>query len=150
MTTTRRPRPGRRTASAPLRLRRRRPRRRRKVALAIVLATIVLLVAGIGAGSAVLAGSRCDLDNLKQTQIGQNTFVYAADSSLLGVIPAERNRQVVPLEEISPWLTKATVAIEDRRFYSHGGIDPVGILRALVADVSAGHDAATAPRTARP
>src|SRR2546425_1062475 len=36
-------------------------------------------------------------------------------------------------------MPKATVAIEDRRFYEHGGIDPVGILRALVADVSAGH-----------
>ncbi len=35
-------------------------------------------------------------------------------------------------------MPKATVAIEDRRFYSHGGIDPVGILRAFVADVSAG------------
>jgi penicillin-binding protein 1A len=36
-------------------------------------------------------------------------------------------------------MPKATVAIEDRRFYRHGGIDPVGILRAFVADVSAGH-----------
>jgi penicillin-binding protein 1A len=36
-------------------------------------------------------------------------------------------------------MPKATVAIEDRRFYRHGGVDPVGILRALVADVSAGH-----------
>ena len=35
-------------------------------------------------------------------------------------------------------MPKATVAIEDRRFYEHGGIDPEGILRALVADVSAG------------
>src|SRR4029077_3280211 len=40
---------------------------------------------------------------------------------------------------ISSWMPKATVAIEDRRFYQHGGVDPVGILRALVADVSAGH-----------
>ena len=39
---------------------------------------------------------------------------------------------------MSPWLPKATVAIEDRRFYQHGGIDSVGIARALWADVSAG------------
>ena len=35
-------------------------------------------------------------------------------------------------------MPKATVAIEDRRFYSHGGVDPVGIARAVVADVQAG------------
>ena len=64
-------------------------------------------------------GSRCDLSALRATKIGQNTFVYAADNSLLGVIPAERNRQVVTLAEISPWLQKATVAIEDRRFFYH-------------------------------
>jgi penicillin-binding protein 1A len=49
------------------------------------------------------------------------------------------NRTAVPLRAINPWVPKATVAIEDRRFYQHGGIDPEGILRALVADLSAGH-----------
>ena len=83
-------------------------------------------------------GSNCNLDALEQTQIGENTFVYAADSSLLGVIPAERNRQEVSLAEISPWLTKATVAIEDQRFFAHGGIDAEGIARALWRDVKAG------------
>ena len=39
---------------------------------------------------------------------------------------------------MSPWLTRATVAIEDRRFYSHGGVDAEGIARALWRDVKAG------------
>ena len=100
---------------------------------------VVLLAAGIAAGSAVLAfGSRCDLAALHPTRIGQNTFVYAADGSLLGVIPAERNRQVVALGRISPWLRSATVAIEDRRFYEHGGLDAEGIARAVWRDVKAG------------
>jgi penicillin-binding protein 1A len=83
-------------------------------------------------------GSRCDLDALRPTRIGQNTFVYAADGSLLGVIPAERNREVVTLGRMSPWLRQATVAIEDRRFYEHGGLDAEGIARALWRDVKAG------------
>src|SRR6478672_1448441 len=70
--------------------------------------------------------------------VGQNTFVYAANGSELGVIPAERNRTPVARNEISPWMPRATVAVEDRRFYKHGGVDPVGIARALVADVKAG------------
>ena len=82
--------------------------------------------------------SGCDFSQLPDESIGQNTFVYAADGSLLGSIPAEQNRQVVRLGEMSPWVPKATVAIEDRRFYAHSGVDAEGIVRALWADVSAG------------
>ena len=39
---------------------------------------------------------------------------------------------------MSPWLSKAAVAIEDRRFYQHGGVDYVGIVRALWRDIGAG------------
>ena len=105
----------------------------------LAVLAVVFAGAGIATGAAVLAlGPRCDLDALHPVTIGQNTFVYAADGSLLGVIPAERNRQVVPLRQMSPWLTKATVAIEDRRFYQHGGVDAEGIMRALWRDVKAG------------
>ncbi len=102
---------------------------------------LVLLVAAVGvaASAAVLTfRPRCDLSALKPVKIGENTFVYAADGSLLGAIPAERNREVVPLRSMSPWLTRGTVAIEDRRFYSHGGVDAEGIARALWRDVKAG------------
>ena len=68
-----------------------------------------------------------------------NSLVYGANGDLIGVLPAVENRTAVVPNAISPWMPKATVAIEDRRFYHHGGVDPVGILRALVADVSAGH-----------
>jgi penicillin-binding protein 1A len=64
--------------------------------------------------------------------------VYAADGSSLGSIPAERNRQPVALSDISPWMRNATIAIEDRRFYSHGGVDYEGIARALWRDVTQG------------
>ena len=54
------------------------------------------------------------------------------------MIPAERNRQPVELTRISPWMPKATVAIEDRRFYAHNGVDAEGIARAIWKNVSAG------------
>ena len=69
---------------------------------------------------------------------GSNSFIYAANGSLLGSIPAEKNRQPVTLAQTSRWMPKATVAIEDRRFYSHGGVDFQGIGRAIVNDVRAG------------
>ncbi|HEY4977097.1 MAG TPA: transglycosylase domain-containing protein, partial [Gaiellaceae bacterium] len=75
--------------------------------------------------------------SLKDVGIGQNSFVYAADGSLLGSIQTAENRQVVGWNEISPWMPKAVVAIEDKRFYEHGGVDYVGIVRAAVADLRA-------------
>lgn len=108
--------------------------------LAIAVAvTLIAVVGGIAAAGGVYAfGPSCDLDALHPISIGENTFVYAADGSLLGGIPAERNREVVPLDRISPWMPRATVAIEDRRFYNHSGVDAEGIARAVVRDVQAG------------
>jgi penicillin-binding protein 1A len=96
-------------------------------------------VAGVGGGAAVFAyGSSCDLDSLREVKIGENTFVYAADGSLLGSIPAERNREAVEAGDMSIWMRKATIAVEDRRFFAHGGIDIEGIARAAVTDIKAG------------
>ena len=140
MSPSRRPRPSRQPAPTPIRLRRRRQRAGHRGRLvALLLAVVVLVAAGIAGATAVMTfAPRCDLSALHPVKIGQNTFVYAADGSRLGAIPAERNRQVVPLARMSRWLPLATVAIEDRRFYAHGGIDAEGIARALWRDLNAG------------
>jgi penicillin-binding protein 1A len=82
--------------------------------------------------------SQCDLSSLKPISIGTNSFVTAADNTFLGTIPAKRNRQQLTLAQISPWLPKATVAIEDRRFWQHGALDYAGIARAAIADLKSG------------
>ena len=123
------------------RLRQRARRRRRRAAAGLVLGVAALAGGGLiaaGFGSAVAFRSSCSLSALRPVSIGQNSFVYAADGSLLGSIPAERNRQPVPLRAVSPWVRKGTVAIEDRRFYEHGGVDYEGIARALLRDIRAG------------
>src|SRR3990170_107759 len=124
------------------RLRRRRERSvaRRAVLLLAVGAVLAVLAAAAATtltGAAAFASS-CTLSSLEPVAIGQNSFVYAADGSLLGSIPAEKNRQPLQLDEMSPWLGKATVAIEDRRFYEHGGLDYEGILRAALKNVEKG------------
>jgi penicillin-binding protein 1A len=124
------------------RKRRERTKRHRKrfahlVAGGALITLLVLVVSGF-TGAAVWMSS-CDLNDLKPVNNGQNSFVYAADGSLLGSIPAEKNRQPVDLSQMSKWVPEATVAIEDRRFWSHGALDYPGIVRALWADVRAGH-----------
>jgi penicillin-binding protein 1A len=105
--------------------------------LAIVLTGIAVLVAAAFTGAQAFVNS-CSLASLKPVSIGQNSFVYAADGSLLGSIPAEQNRQPVALDQISPLLAEATVAIEDKRFYSHSGVDYEGIIRAAVKNLQEG------------
>ena len=104
-----------------------------------VVVALLAAAAGIGGGAAVIAyGSSCDLDSLRSVEIGSNSFVYAADGSLLGSIPAEKNREPVTAGDMSIWVRKATIAIEDRRFFDHDGVDVEGIARAAVANVQAG------------
>jgi len=117
----------------------RRPRRRRRLLVVLAIAIPLALLALTAAGGAVYFGSSCDLSSLRPVRQADSSLVYGANGSLIGVLPAVENRTAVSPDAISSWMPKATVAIEDRRFYQHGGVDPVGILRAFVADVSAGH-----------
>ena len=117
----------------------RRPKpRRRRLLVVFAIATPLALLALTAAGGAVYFGSSCDLSALHPVRQADSSLVYGANGALIGVLPAVENRTTVTRAEISPWMPKATVAIEDRRFYRHGGIDAVGIVRAFVADVSAG------------
>jgi len=61
----------------------------------------------------------------------QGSKVYMADGSLLTTF-ADESRQYVPISDISDYMQKAQVAIEDHRYYSHGAIDPIGMLRAAL------------------
>jgi penicillin-binding protein 1A len=114
------------------------PKRRRRVLVVLAIAIPLALLALTAAGGAVYFGSSCDLSSLRPVRQADSSLVYGANGGLIGVLPAVENRTAVAREAISRWMPKATVAIEDRRFYQHGGIDPIGILRAFVADVSAG------------
>jgi penicillin-binding protein 1A len=123
------------------RLRRRRKPSKRRLLLGFAVA-VVAVIAAVLAGAAItgqaLVFGSCKLNQLRPITLGENSFLFASDGSLLGVIPSKRNRQPLKLGQISPWLPKATVAIEDRRFWVHGALDYQGIARALYADAQAG------------
>ncbi|MBI5619461.1 penicillin-binding protein, partial [Candidatus Gottesmanbacteria bacterium] len=74
---------------------------------------------------------------LSQYNIPQSTKVYDRMGRLLFDIYAQQNRTPVPLSDIPLVVRQATIAIEDRDFYRHRGIDPVrGMLRAVVATIT--------------
>jgi penicillin-binding protein 1A len=69
------------------------------------------------------------IDQLAVPKRPPNVAILASDGSLLANRGETGGRTVV-LKELPPYLPKAFVAIEDRRFYGHLGIDPIGIARA--------------------
>jgi membrane peptidoglycan carboxypeptidase len=114
-------------------------------ALALLLA--FLLIAGLGgvltaglmmpavAGASVLAEATTNVftdlpTELAEQPLSEKSTVLANDgTTVLATFYAE-NRIVVPLDKIAPIMQTAVIAIEDKRFYEHGGVDPTGIVRA--------------------
>ena len=76
-----------------------------------------------------------DAGKLRYYEPSETTRIYSADGHLIATLFRE-NRTWTPIDEISPYLRKAVLAIEDSRFYQHRGVDPVGIARAAVYDIT--------------
>ncbi|MFE2580974.1 transglycosylase domain-containing protein [Streptomyces sp. NPDC059378] len=72
--------------------------------------------------------------NLKTPPLSQRTTILDADGGQIATVYS-RDRTVVELKNISPYMQKAIVAIEDSRFYQHGAVDLKGVLRALNKNV---------------
>ncbi len=68
----------------------------------------------------------------------QSTTIYDRYDQAATEVFVDQNRTPVSLAELPPYLSQAFVAAEDNRFYEHSGIDPVGIARALLADLRSG------------
>lgn len=63
--------------------------------------------------------------------------VYTADGHLIGEFGEER-RSIVQIEDVPPVMKQAILAAEDERFYQHGGIDTLGMLRAAIMNLTSG------------
>lgn len=111
------------------------------VATAVVAGLIVagLAMPAVGAAGATARAGVHFFDSLpaefKQATLAQNSRIRAADGSLITTFYSE-NRISVRLAEVAPDMAKAQVAIEDTRFYQHGGVDLKGIVRAAVHNAS--------------
>jgi penicillin-binding protein 1A len=125
-----------------IRRKRRKPHHSRWRKIAIPIGVLVAMIAVAGAGAAAWAlniyNSAPPLSSLKPVQKGRSSAIYAADGSLIGFIRSDNIRQPVSSEALPETLKNATVAIEDKNFYSHGALDPAGIARAAWKDALAG------------
>jgi membrane peptidoglycan carboxypeptidase len=120
---------------------------RRGVLLLVLCAVCGLLVAGLAfpvVGSlGLMARAGADSfdalpDDLVEPPLPQTSRILAADGSTLASAYFNENRIVVPLARVPKVMQDAILAIEDDRFYEHGGIDIKGLLRAVIRNSQAG------------
>ncbi|MFM9431913.1 transglycosylase domain-containing protein [Arthrobacter sp. MP_2.3] len=104
--------------------------------LAASLLVPAVASAGIAARQSIIFFNNLPAELTVDTP-SQSTKVLTADGRTIATFYAE-NRVRVGLDQISPFMKDAIVAIEDRRFYEHGGVDGQGILRALASNLTKG------------
>ena len=119
------------------------PKRRRggrSILGRLFYAGVVLCLWGVIAVGGVVAYYAAQLPPIDQLTVPKrppNIAILASDGSLLAN-RGETGGRTVTLKELPPYLPKAFVAIEDRRFYDHFGIDPMGIARAIYRNLNRG------------
>jgi len=104
----------------------------------LVLAGLFLILAGAGAVWIGLSPTP-DIDSFSSRQVSQSTKIYDRTGTiLLYDLNTDTKREIVSLASTSPYVQKATVAIEDADFYQHSGIRITSIFRAILADFLGG------------
>ena len=103
-----------------------------------------LTLLGTSAVTGALVGLAISFRNLPDVRIlknyvpSQTSYIYDIKGRLLASYHGEEHRTTIPLNEISPELKRAVLAIEDSNFYGHRGISPIGIARAMKVNIESG------------
>jgi len=79
-----------------------------------------------------------DISKLQQTERRPSITILAKNGTKLATY-GDLHGQMVTIKKLPPYVVQALLAIEDRRFYSHFGVDVIGLLRAVYANFRAGH-----------
>ena len=96
------------------------------------------IVAGGLVGLAISFRNLPDVRVLRGYTPSETTHIYDIKGKPLASIHGEANREVVPLDKISPHLKRAVIAIEDSYFYSHSGVNAGAVARATAANFTTG------------
>ena len=111
------------------------PRARRNLLVGSLAVVALVLAVLAAAWSRACAGNTCpSIEELGGYDPDQASKVYAADGRLITDLGLER-RTVIPLGEMSPYVKTAFLATEDKRFYSHHGIDWVRVFGAVKTNI---------------
>ncbi len=123
----------------------RRRRKKKSVGGSILKVLLVVVViigfAVVGAGLGTVFGILQGTEMINTSDIMPESYtsvLYDADGNEVDKLHGTENREYVKLSDITLNMQNAAVAIEDQRFYEHNGIDPKGIMRAMVENIMSG------------
>ncbi|HQS98824.1 MAG: penicillin-binding protein [Hydrogenophilales bacterium 16-64-46] len=105
------------------------------LALAVSLGVVGTALAGLAA--ALIYPNLPPLEALTDYKPKLPLRVYTADGALIGEFGEER-RAFIAIDKVPAYMKQAIIAAEDERFYTHGGVDTLGILRAASANLLSG------------
>ncbi len=108
----------------------------RLLKIGIVSALLLLMVVGIFV--AIARGEIESFEDLKASPNGQMIRVRAADGTIIQSLGPSFGRWLT-VEQLPDEMTGAMIAVEDRRFYMHPGVDPIGITRSFWVRVQRGY-----------
>ena len=114
-----------------------------KIALTLKICLIVfviLFVVGAGVIGGLIFGLWGDDLNIDVTELvlAENSIIVDSEGNTIAELSGDENRKIVTLEEMSPYLPKAYIAIEDERYETHHGVDIKGTGRAILSFVTNG------------
>ena len=105
----------------------------------VIVAIMAFLVIGVGVGLGFLSATIQSAPNLRgDIRPAASAQVFDVNGKLITVLHAVENRLPVAMDKIPKDLQNAFVALEDNRFFQHGGVDPRAILRAAWINLVAG------------
>jgi penicillin-binding protein 1A len=102
--------------------------------IGIVIAVFLSILLVVGVAMVVAYPNLPDISDLADYKPKLPLRIYTADGQLMGEFGEER-RNLTPIKDIPDFMKNAVLSIEDNRFYQHGGVDYLGILRAGVANI---------------
>jgi penicillin-binding protein 1A len=112
----------------------------KKLRLLLILSGLAILavISTVFGMMMAVASDLPQIENRQEYRAAANSYLYDDHWHLIGLFAPPNHEVIDQFDQISPWMRRAIVSVEDRRFWSDPGIDLRGIGRAVLADLTGG------------
>ena len=109
--------------------------RLKKVIIIFALLIVLLVLVAVGIFCGIFFSDKFALSKDDLLLSNANTVIYDKDGNVIAELSGDENREIISIGDMSEYLPKAFVAIEDERFYEHKGVDIISLTRSLLHNI---------------